>query len=269
MGMSQTLLKNIESVPTLPGTVQAVESVYQDNESTLQDMVTAVEEDPLLVADILREVNSPLYGLARTITDVGQAISLFGKETIRTFVLNSVVNSNFKVDLSPYNMSKEEFAIACKKQAFLALQWLRKKQEILSIVAPAALLVDLGRVVISQTLIEDNKTDLIAKALEAGDAISDAEKLACGAQTTDVTATIFHKWNFNSDVIHVIRYSDDPEGTAHEDREMAAYLKAIRETVLPNGEITEESIATAKETIEEFELDLDTYELALEKVLAS
>jgi len=269
MGMSQTLLENIEAVPTLPGSVQAVEAVYQDVDSTLQDMVDAVEKDPLLVAEILREVNSPLYGLSRTITVVGQAISLFGKEAIRTFVLNSVINSSFRVDLSPYNMSQDEFATACKKQAYLALQWLRKKQNILSIVAPAALLVDLGRVVIAKTLIEDAKTDVIAKALEAGENIADAEKLACGAQTTDVTATIFHKWNFNSDMVHVIRYSDDPEGTVGEDKEMAAYLKAIRETVLPNGNITEESIATAKETIEEFELDLDRYEMALEKVLAS
>lgn len=269
MGMSQTLLDNIEAVPTLPGTVQAVEAVYQDADSTLQDMVKAVEEDPLLVAEILREVNSPLYGLARTITDVGQAISLFGKDAIRTFVLNSVVQSNFRVDLSPYNMSPENFATACKEQAFLALQWLKKRQDFLSVIAPAALLVDLGRVVISTTLIQEDKTDIIEKALETGDDISAAEKIACGAQATDVTATIFHKWNFNADMVHVIRYSDDPEGTIEEDKEMAAYLKAIRETVLPNGDITEASIATAKETIEEFDLDLDTYEMALEKVLAA
>lgn len=269
MSMSKTLLENIEAVPTLPGTVQAVEAVYQDSESTLQDMVEAVEKDPLLVAEILREVNSPLYGLSRTITDVGQAISLFGKDAIRTFVLNSVVHSSFTVDLAPYNMSQDEFATACKKQAFLALQWLRRKQQFLSIVAPAALLVDLGRVVISKTLLEDNKTDIIKKALEDGADIASAEKLACGAQTTDVTATIFHKWNFNPDVVHVIRYSDDPEGTAHEDKEMAAYLKVIRETVLPNGQITDESIAMAKDTIAEFELDMETYEMALDKVLAA
>lgn len=54
-----------------------------------------------------------------------------------------------------------------------------------------------------------------------------------------------------------------------EDREMAAQLKAIRETVLPNGEITKESIAIAKATIEEFNLNLESYEKALEKVLNS
>lgn len=269
MSMSQTLLENIEAVPTLPGTVQAVEAVYQDGDSTLEDMVKAVEKDPLLVAEILREVNSPLYGLARTITDVGQAISLFGKDAIRTFVLNSVVYSDFEVDLTPYNITQEEFATACQKQAYIALQWLRKKPKYLSVVSPAALLVDLGRVVIAKTLIEDNKSDIIIKALEQGKEIATAEKLACGAQTTDVTATIFHQWNFNEDVVHIIRYSGDPEATVEDNKEMAAYLKSIRETVLANGSITDESIATAKETIADFNLDLESYERALEKVLAS
>jgi HD-like signal output (HDOD) protein len=83
-----------------------------------------------------------------------------------------------------------------------------------------------------------------------------------------VTATLFHKWNLDADIIHTIRYSDDPEGTVEEEREMAAELKAVRETILPNGEITKASIATAKETIEEFGLDLESYEKALEKVLS-
>jgi hypothetical protein len=54
-----------------------------------------------------------------------------------------------------------------------------------------------------------------------------------------------------------------------EDREMAAELKAVRETVMPNGEITEASISTAKETIEEFGLDLAGYERALDRILNS
>ena len=38
---------------------------------------------------------------------------------------------------------------------------------------------------------------------------------------------------------------------------------------MPNGEITEESIALAKDTIEEFELDLESFDRALDKVMAA
>ena len=267
--MTKTLLENINAVPALPESIQEVERIYQDKDSTFEDMQKAIEKDPLLTADILRIVNSPMYGVKNTVTSVKQAISLLGKEAVRTFVLSNAANS-FTIDLSPYNMTSEQFKLACDRQLALMVNWIiRRRPSHLSKLGPASFLVDLGRVIISKTLIEDNKADIIEKALLAGEDIARAEKTACGAQTTDVTATLFHHWNFDPDTIHIIRYSDDPEGAIEEDREMAAELKAVRETVMPNGEITDESIATAKDTIEEFGLDLQSYENALEKVLNS
>ena len=266
--MTKELLKNINSVPVLPESIQEVERIYQDENSTFEDMQKAIEKDPLLTADILRIVNSPMYGVRSTVSSVKQAISLLGKDSVRTFVLSSAANS-FELDLSPYNMTKEKFGLACERQLALTINWLiRREPKRLSILGPAAFLVDLGRVIISKTLIEENKVEEISNAMSNGAVeIAKAEKSACGAQTTDVTATLFYNWNLDPNIIHVIRYSDDPEGTYEEEKEMAAELKVVRETVLPNGEITEESIATAKETIEEFGLDLQGYEKALEKVL--
>jgi HD-like signal output (HDOD) protein len=266
--MTKTLIKNIDAIPPLPESVQNVERIYQDPKSNFEDMQRAIEKDPILTADILRIANSPLYGLSRTINNVQQAVSLLGKDAVRTFALNSAVNASFKIDLSPYNMTKEQFALACEKQLSLMINWLiRYQSKRLTSLAPAAFLVDLGRIVISKTLIEDGKTALIQDAIKNGKCISAAEKEACGAQTTDVTATLFNNWHLDPTIIHLIRYSDDPEGTMDEDREMAAELKAVRETVLPNGDITEASIAMAKETIEEYNLDLEGYERALKKLL--
>ncbi|WP_297483156.1 HDOD domain-containing protein [Sulfurimonas sp.] len=265
--MTKTLLANIDNIPPLPESVQEVERVYNNSDSTLDDMQKAIEKDPILTANILRLVNSPAYGLKHQITDLKQAVSLLGKDTIRTFALGSVSN-DFEINLSPYGMTKEQFATACDKQLSLVVNWLRRTEgQNLSLLAPAAFLVDLGRVIISKTLLEDDKADIIEKALLAGEDISNAEKTACGAQTTDVTATLFHRWNLDPEIVHIIRYSDDPEGATPDEQRMAAELKAVRETVMPNGEITDESIATAKDTIEEFGLDMASYEKALEKVM--
>jgi len=268
--MTKTLLKNIDAVPALPESVQEVERIYADPDSTFEDMCKAIEKDPLLTANIFRIVNSPMYGVASKITSVARAISLLGKDAVRTFVLTSAVDSSFEIDLSPYKMSKEEFTLACERQLALTIAWLiRRESKALPLLAPAAFLVDLGRVLISKTLLEDGKVNVIQDALENGGDIDSAEKEACGAKTTDVTATLFHAWGLDPDVIHIIRYSEDPEGANPDEQRMAAQLKVIRESVMPNGEITEESIATAKDTIEEFELDLEAYERALDKVLNS
>ncbi len=266
--MTKTLLENIDSIPPLPESVQEVERIYQNSESTFEDMQKAIEKDPILTASILRIVNSPMYGMRSTVKSMQQAISLLGKDAIRTFVMSSAVDSNFTIDLSPYNMTKEDFQVACEKQLALMINWVaRRRPRQVAILGPAAFLVDLGRIVIAKTLIDDDKTSIIEQALISGEDISHAEKTACGAQATDVTATLFHHWNLDPDIIHTIRYSDDPDGTYEDEREMAAELKVVRETVMPNGEITEESIAIAKDTIEEFELDLESFEKALDKVM--
>jgi HD-like signal output (HDOD) protein len=121
--MTKTLLENIDNIPPLPESVQAVERVYNNPDSTLEDMQKAIETDPLLTANILRLVNSPAYGLKNKITSVKQAVALLGKDAIRTFALGSVVN-DFKIDLSPYGMTAEEFALACDRQLSLMINWL-------------------------------------------------------------------------------------------------------------------------------------------------
>ena len=265
--MTKTLVENIEAIPPLPESVQAVERVYNDPESTFEDFTKIIEKDPLLAANVLKVVNSPLFGLPRKISSISQAVSLLGKDAIRTCALGSVIDENFDIDLSPYNMTKEDFAKACELQLSLAVNWVGKvDRSMLGILSPAAFLVDLGRVVIAKTLIEDGKVDIIEHALMAGEDISQAEITACGAQATDVTATLFTKWKFDPDTVHIIRYSDDPEGANPDEVKMAAYLKAIRESVLPNGDITDDSIAEAKETIEEFDLDEAKYDEAIAKI---
>ncbi len=266
--MTKNLLNHIEMIPPLPQSVQEVERVYHDEHSTFEDLRKVIEKDPLLTADILRAANAPLYGLKRQISSVQQAVSLLGRDVVRTFALNTAINASFTINLSPYAMTKEQFSRACERQLALMINWLiRREPTRLAKLAPAAFLVDIGRVIISRTLLDEGKAALIQQALDEGKEIAEAEKAACGSQTTDVTATIFNHWNFEADIVHLIRYSDDPDGTYGAEREMAAILKAVRETVLPNGEISESSISEAKRTITEFDLDRSGYERALERVL--
>ncbi len=266
--MTNNLMNHIEMIPPLPQSVREVERVYHDPESTFEDLRKVIEKDPLLTTDILRAANAPLYGMKRQITNVQQAVSLLGRDVVRTFALNTVVNANFTINLSPYAITKEQFSLACERQLALMINWLiRREPTRLAKLAPAAFLVDIGRVIISRSLLDEGKAALIQQALDEGKEIGEAEKAACGSQTTDVTATIFNRWHFEADIVHLIRYSDDPDGTYGIEREMAAELKAVRETVLPNGEITEASIAAAKRTIAEYDLDRSGFERALERLL--
>ncbi len=268
--MNTDLLKTIDSIPALPQSVQEVERVYHDPNSSFEAFQKVIEKDPLLTADILRAANAPLYGLKRQVTNVQQAVALLGRDIVRTFALRSALEQSFTLNLSPYAITKEDFSRACERQLALMMHWLiRRDPSRLQYLAPAAFMVDLGQVLIAKSLLDSHHASAIQEALDKGMSIVQAEKAACGAQTTDVTATLFNHWNFEPEIIHLIRYSDDPEGTSGVEHEMAAELKAVRETITPNGTITDASISAAKEVIAAFSLDLSGYEQALSIIRSS
>jgi len=112
--MTKTLLANIENILPLPESIREAERVYNNPDSTLDDMQNAIEKDSMLTANILRLVNSPSYGFKSCVSSVKHAVSLLGKDVIRTFALGSAVDSSFEINFSPYGMLKdtiEEFEL--------------------------------------------------------------------------------------------------------------------------------------------------------------
>ena len=72
--MTEDILKKIKQLPPLPESAMQIEAVYQNPDSSFNDMVKILEKDPLLTADILKAANSPLYGFSREINAISQAV---------------------------------------------------------------------------------------------------------------------------------------------------------------------------------------------------
>jgi len=72
--MTEDIIKKIKQLPPLPESAMKIEAVYQDPDSSFNDMVKILENDPLLTADILKAANSPLYGFSREINAISQAV---------------------------------------------------------------------------------------------------------------------------------------------------------------------------------------------------
>jgi HD-like signal output (HDOD) protein len=266
--MQEELLKKIRQLPPLPESALQIEAVYQDPNSTFDDMVKILEKDPLLTADILKAANSPLYGFSREINSIAQAVGLFGMGTIRGFALASIVKKSFALDLSPYAISNEQFSNLSKSQHALVTNWyLRRDPKLLGILSPAAFLVEIGKALIAQHLISEGKAELLrAKLDELGD-VKAAESEVCGSVTAEVSATIFEHWQFEPALIHAIRYCVDPSEAA-DNRLPAQILQVVRAAVTIQGTITEASEARARELIAAYGLDLESFENALAKLKA-
>jgi len=263
--MTEDILKKIKQLPPLPESAMQIEAVYQDPDSSFNDMVKILEKDPLLTADILKAANSPLYGFSREINAISQAVGLFGMGTVRGFALASIVKKSFSLDLSPYGISNEMFSSLSKKQHGLMTSWcLRKENRLLGVLSPAAFLVEIGKVLIAQQIMADGQEEAFRDALkELGD-VEAAERQIVGVDTPEVSATIFSQWKFEEGLVDVIRNCQNPEKADEEDQRPARILHVVRVAVPINGTITEASIEAARALITKYDLDMESFDKAIE-----
>jgi len=263
--MTEEILKKIKQLPPLPESAMQIEAVYQNPDSSFNDMVKILEKDPLLTADILKAANSPLYGFSREINAISQAVGLFGMGTVRGFALASIVKKSFNLDLSAYGISNDMFSALSKKQHGLMTSWcLRKENKLLGVLSPAAFLVEIGKVLIAQQIMTDGKEEAFRDALADLQDVEAAEREVVGVDTPEVSATIFAQWKFEEGLVDVIRNCQNPQNAAEEDQRPAKILHVVRVAVPINGTVTDASVAAAKELIEKYDLDMESFDTAVE-----
>ncbi|MCK4874827.1 MAG: HDOD domain-containing protein, partial [Sulfurimonas sp.] len=171
------------------------------------------------------------------------------------------------LDLSPYGINNDMFSALSKKQHGLMTSWcLRKEGSLLGILSPAAFLVEIGKVLIAQQIMSDGKQEVFRDALKELQDVEAAEKKIVGVDTPEVSATIFEHWRFEPGLIETIRNCQNPENAKEEDQRAAQILHVVRIAVPINGAITDESIAAAKELITKYNLDMDSFDKALENI---
>ncbi len=263
--MTDEILKKIKQLPPLPESAMQIEAVYQDPDSTFNDMVKILEKDPLLTADILKAANSPLYGFSREINAISQAVGLFGMGTVRGFALASIVKKSFALDLAPYGITNDMFSMLSKKQHGLMTSWcIKKENKLLGILSPAAFLVEIGKVLIAQQVLADDKVALFQERIKTLGSVEAAEKEIVGSDTPEVSATIFSQWKFEEGLIEVIKNCEAPQNAPEEYQRAASILHVVRTAVPINGLITDESVNAAKALVSRYALDMPSFETALE-----
>lgn len=272
--MNTILKEKIKQLPALPESAIKLEAIYHDPNSTFDDMVKVLEIDPLLTADILKAANSPLYGFTREISSITQAVGLFGMGTIRGFALAMIVKKSFDLNLSPYGISNTQFSDLSKAQNALSVTWcLRKKPHLMGLLSPASFLIEIGKVMISQTVLDEGKADefkeKIKEKIKATKSLRSIEEEFVETHTAEVSADIFNHWKFETDMITLIRNVGEPELCEDEKiKEASKILHVIRVATGIDGVFTTENLTKARELIAQYKLDLESFDAAIEKMSA-
>ena len=95
MSTAQQFLDQFADIHPLPSVVITVNRLINDSESTMKDFEDVIKVDPVLVARLLRLVNSPLYGLTQTVDSIGRAVTFLGMKNLHNLVVIDALQNVF------------------------------------------------------------------------------------------------------------------------------------------------------------------------------
>ncbi|HEY2407483.1 MAG TPA: response regulator [Polyangiaceae bacterium] len=198
------------TLPSLPTACLALNRVLADKNGSIGQVCAIIEEDVGMAAKVLQLVNSAFFGASRRVTDVQQAVSYLGMNTIRNLVLSQSLFRAF----GPSNLLDLE--VEQKHALFAAriVKQLTNDSKFVQVATTAALLHDAGMLALASRLPEQLNTH-IAEATRRCVPLHVVEREQLGVTHAEVGAYLLGLWALPHDVLeavatHHAAWSDEP-----------------------------------------------------------
>jgi HD-like signal output (HDOD) protein/CheY-like chemotaxis protein len=192
-------LESIDTLPTLPMVLEQIKELTNDPRSNNDKIAGIMEEEPSMMANVLKVANSALYGARERIDSLQMAITRLGLNTVRNMATSmGVLNAISQVNVDGFN--HEEFCkhSICTGIAMCVLNEMCR-----------GLLHDIGKLIIVQFFSKE-MDDAIALGKKHSLPMFLAEQKALGIDHGAVGAWLAQKWNLSENQISVIKNHHDP-----------------------------------------------------------
>lgn len=136
------IIMDTKTLPTLPGVINRLNSLSDNDKSSVQEMARIVSSDQVLSARILRLANSPSYGFYRVST-ISNAMILLGVNVVKSLAISSSI---FEImEKNSVGLWEHSLGVGVASNLIATKLNLPECEEI----ATAGLLHDIGKVIIS------------------------------------------------------------------------------------------------------------------------
>ena len=98
LNIDETVLADISkgfAIPARPDLLLKLQAIMAETYPNLNEMADAITEDVAMSATILKTINSPLYGLARTISDIRKSVRYIGIQGVYSLVTSVLLKREF------------------------------------------------------------------------------------------------------------------------------------------------------------------------------
>jgi len=190
------LLKQGDSLPTLPEIYFKVSALLEDKDSSVEEIGKVIATDPAISYKILTMVNSAYFGLPNEVFSINQAISLLGRFRIHQILVGTLLGDVFK-DFDNEYFSLQAFWQHSIRTAIIAEQlatisdYCNEPETIFT----AGLLHDVGRLILAAQMPEVLPV-IDQNAIDHRISIVRSEIEIVGLAHTEIGAALMQKWGF-------------------------------------------------------------------------
>jgi len=204
------IVSSVSDFPSLPPVYMKVVNAVNSPDASVENIAEIIMGDIAVTAKILQTVNSSFYGLEEKVSDISEAISILGMESVKNIVLAIQAFGRIKdpaqqalVDkLWRHSMS---VAIAAKRIAKHETQCDKKAEEAYT----AGLFHDIGKLVLIKSSPKKyNEAQELARESEIGQ--WEAENEIIGCNHAEVGAYLLGRWGLPVNVIEAAALHHKP-----------------------------------------------------------
>lgn len=249
-------LKCLDRLPPFSPILSRLLASLAHEDVSFADLAGLIEKDTVLAGNVLRLVNSPLYGLRGTVNSVRHAVSILGLVKLRNVLLGMSVSRLWRNVKTPPGWSAAQFNRHSVAVALLADQFV----ELVTVPYPegafaAGLLHDIGKLLLAIALPRDY--GLVLRMLERG--VCDwleCERRISGADHAELSGAVLQRWNLPVPIQVAVRFHHAPELAREGQLDLAHVVHAanllaadLGHSMLPAGVEPFHSAALAMETL--------------------
>jgi HD-like signal output (HDOD) protein len=205
----ERLFSRIGDVAPLPAAAQKILSLTQNPDCSLDELREAIQSDPVLVARLLRRLNSSYYSLSQKVVDLKTALTLLGTREIRNLALTVFVSRYYENSASHGTYNRESLWSHCVGVGAAA----RLVARVCGRGVPeeafiSGLLHDLGLILLDQSLRKHFHS--VIDALDAATPTHIVETRLLTFDHAVLGGFVARKWNFPEPVVAAITFHHQP-----------------------------------------------------------
>lgn len=204
-------LRVLGELPPFSPILNRLMASLADEDVSFAKVAALIEKDTALAGNILKLVNSALYGLPGTINSVRRAVSLLGVNKVRNATLSMSVARMWKQVSTPPGWSMGSFNLRSAGGAILAdLLAQNLAAEYAEGAFTAGLFRDLGQLLVAMGCKDEFKQILLLCRPGAKWA-AEYELEVLGVSHADLSADALAVWNLPKPIQDAVRFHETPE----------------------------------------------------------